>query len=265
MISAKTFAQEVAPASTSTAVNASETATVKIPADSQKQKSKANPLETKTLFNFKPGNGLKSIGFSAAPVSQFGTLGFQQGFNLSLHLNKQWAFGGTVLSNFRGNDRNGMGVSDRPRQSFAGFQVEFTPKPQALIYVSFPLIIGVIRIQDPNMYMNMDPQTNLPVNGQPYYQGQGGMMYHDDRDRDRDREDNFGFGNGPSAFGIQPGINLEVNVFKYGKLFGGVNYRFAAGKNSTADMKGISGQIGMKLGIFDKSISELKNSKKKKN
>jgi hypothetical protein len=31
-----------------------------------------------------------------------------------------------------------------------------------------------------------------------------------------------------------------------------VNYRFAAGKNSHSDMKGISGQIGLKLGLFDR-------------
>ena len=80
-------------------------------------------------------------------------------------------------------------------------------------------------------------------------------------DRDFD-DDHRMFNRGKAAFGIQPGVSLELNVFKYAKLFGAVNYRFAAGQNSTANMKGVSGQIGLKLGLFDRPFKAKISPKK---
>ena len=51
-------------------------------------------------------------------------------------------------------------------------------------------------------------------------------------------------------------------MFKYAKLFGAVNYRFVAGKNSQEDMNGDSGQIGLKLGIFDRPFKSKTSPKK---
>jgi hypothetical protein len=80
-------------------------------------------------------------------------------------------------------------------------------------------------------------------------------------DRDFD-DDHRMFNRGKAAFGIQPGVSLELNVFKYAKLFGAVNYRFVAGKNSQEDMNGVSGQIGLKLGIFDRPFKSKTSPKK---
>ena len=204
--------------------------------------------ELKTLFSLKKGSGLKSWGFTAGPVMQFGQLGVQQGFNFAIHVNNQWSFGAGVLGNMRGGENRNMSTILKPRQSFSGFQLEYTPKPNSLIHVSFPLMIGAIRSENPNNFLNSkNPQYGIP---------RPGYMNHDfDDDRGM-------FNRGRAAFGIQPGVSLELNVFKYAKLFGAVNYRFAAGKNSHEDMNGVSGQIGLKLGIFDRPFKAKTNPKK---
>ena len=208
--------------------------------------------ELNTLFSLKKGSGLKSWGFTAGPVVQFGQLGAQQGFNFALHVNNQWSLGAGVLGNMRGGDDRNMSTTLKPRQSFSGFQVEYSPKPNSLIHVSFPLMIGAIRSEDPNYLMNQNPQNINPQMGNP---GPGFM-------NQKDFDDDRGMFKGPTAFGIQPGVSLELNVFKYAKLFGAVNYRFAAGQNSTSDMKGVSGQIGLKLGVFDRPFKSKASPKK---
>lgn len=209
--------------------------------------------ELKTLFSMKKGSGLKSWGFTAGPVLQFGQLGAQQGFNFAIHVNNQWSFGAGALGNMRGSDDRNMSTTFKPRQSFSGFQLEYTPKPNSLIHVSFPLMIGAIRSEDPNHLMNQNPQyNNNPQLGTPRPR----FRKHDFDD------DHRMFNLGPGALGIQPGVSLELNVFKYAKLFGAVNYRFVASKNSTEDMNGVSGQIGLKLGSFDRPFKGKKSSKK---
>jgi hypothetical protein len=204
--------------------------------------------ELKTLFSMKKGSGLKSWGFTAGPVLQFGQLGAQQGFNFALHVNNQWSFGAVALGNMRGGgDNRNMPTSSKLRQSFSGIQVEYTPKPNALIHISFPLMIGAIRSENPNNIFNSQIKMGAPF---PKYM-----------DRDFD-DDHRMFNRGKAAFGIQPGVSLELNVFKYAKLFGAVNYRFVAGKNSTEDMNGVSGQLGLKLGVFDRPFKTKTSPKK---
>jgi hypothetical protein len=65
---------------------------------------------------------------------------------------------------------------------------------------------------------------------------------------------------------IQPGINLESNLFKYGKVFIGAKYRLAMGKSGTIDstnpipvttatqLNGFSINAGVKIGLFNYNI-----------
>ena len=64
--------------------------------------------------------------------------------------------------------------------------------------------------------------------------------------RDGDR-----FWGGPKSLGIQPGVQLELNVLKQVRLFGAANYRFAFGENRTPEMQGFVGSVGLKVGLFD--------------
>jgi hypothetical protein len=111
-------------------------------------------------------------------------------------------------------------------------------------------MIGAIRSEDPNRLMNQNPQYN---SNPPMGTQNPGHDFDDDHRK---------FNRGPGALGIQPGVSLELNVFKYAKLFGAVNYRFVAGKNSTEDMNGVSGQIGLKLGVFDRPFKSKTSPKK---
>lgn len=214
---------------------------------SKTDSTRNNPSKTElnTLFSLKLGTGLKSWGFTAGPVMQFGQLGAQQGVNFAIHINNQWSFGAGVLGNMGGEEKLNMNGSLKPRQSFSGFQLEYTPKPNSLIHISFPLMIGAIRSENQN---KIDlSQQQIPSQG---------IMPHDYDD------DHRMFDRGPAAFGIQPGVSLELNVFKYAKLFAAVNYRFAAGPNSNSDMKGISGQVGFKVGLFDRPLRKKIDVKK---
>ena len=73
--------------------------------------------------------------------------------------------------------------------------------------------------------------------------------------------------NGNEFFVIQPGINLEANLVKYVKIFGGVNYRFTSkivnSRNGNAtvndtitakQVSGITATIGLKFGLFDYNL-----------
>jgi hypothetical protein len=199
-----------------------------------------NKKEMKTLINtnFK----LKSWGISLAPVMQFGQMGKQSGLTAFVHLNQNWAIGMTMMSSLR--KRDDMGLSENLQQKFGGLHLEYTPKPNALVHVSFPLTIGMIaqeKYQSPILYVT-DPLNNSTP--------QRGSFDHN-RVGDRDWLDGF-----DKSFGIQPGINVEVNLFKYAKVFGGVNYRFAMGKFANENIQGIGGQFGFRFGVFNKAIKK---------
>lgn len=219
-----------------THANAQESTTpLVIKKDSSNQK-------VKTLFNSTGKNTIKSYGLSVSPIVQFGQMGTQAGMSAALHLNNAWEIGVSTLRSMRDEESN------RTPQAFHAFTVAYTPKANSLIHLSFPLAIGAIseqqiRISDPNAI----PDPN-PI-------GPNAMrMRGDFRDRDGFQ---MGF-RGPKALGIQPGVQVELNVLKNVRLFTAANYRFALGDNSTTDMQGFSGQVGLKLGIFDRKFGTKK-------
>ncbi len=191
--------------------------------------------EMKTLIN----SNLKftSWGVSVSPIMQFGHMGRQSGITALFHLNNSWGVGMSMMGSLRKEDPN-FGVIPQ-KQVFGGLHVEYTPKANALVHVSFPLTIGVIGEERLPMLYELDPTPNQNINYLP------GDMHN------RDNRNNF-----DKSFGIQPGVNLEVNLFKYAKLFGGVNYRFAMGQNANDHIQGLGGQFGFKFGLFNKAIKK---------
>lgn len=195
----------------------------------QDKKDAKTDSETKTLFKGGPSPKIKSIGLSFSPLVQFGQLGPQQGGALALHVNNKWEIGASFLGSMR--HRNEFYSNDL-RQNFSAFSLAYTPNANKLVHLSFPLLIGVIRYQDASM------MTGMP--------GPGG------------RFDNFYWRNGRNAFGLQPGINAELNVHKYIRLFAGANYRLAIGNDEIPELSGFSGQVGLKVGFFNHKISPKK-------
>lgn len=214
-------------------------------ANAQAQESTSSPIvikkdsisstKAKTLFSGLKKNPVQTFGFSISPIFQFGQIGPQAGLSTALHLNNSWEIGASVLRTFR--DEN----ATKSPQSFHAFTVAYTPKANSLIHVSFPLAIGIISTRGDRMDADFD---NINIRPQSM------KRRHDDHDDDR-----FGFGfRGNKAIGIQPGVQVELNVLKNVRLFTAANYRFAVGEHSTTDMQGFSGQFGLKLGIFDRKF-----------
>lgn len=183
----------------------------------------------KTLF--KP-HKLKSFGLSFQSQVLFGKGGPERGMGLQVHLNNKLSLGFASFNSMdRRDDRNGM--APEPRQRFSALTLEATPMANKVIHLSFPLAIG--RIQEDAPLMAYPAYLSSMMMPQP---GPGRGMNRNDR-------------RGPGTLGIQPGINLEVNLFKYVKVFGGANYRFAFGEEKTPGMSRAAGTLGVKVGVFD--------------
>lgn len=224
---------------TSSSLFAQNTSTI-----TSKDSSHSHKMETekmKTLFSDSKNFKLKSWGLSMSPLVQFGQLGKQRGFNFAFHANNKWAVGiAHIRSTGNGHEQmNYAGFTDKPETAFTALSLEYTVQSNSILHVSFPLMIGSIVTRDRDFLI------------QPAYKNQ----YDPQMDY---RWEHYNHYEGSKSLGIQAGINLELNVFKYVKLFTGVNYRFAAGKNSTSDMEGISGTVGLKLGLFDQKMGKKK-------
>jgi len=176
----------------------------------------------KTLF--KP-HKLTSFGLSFQSQLLFGKGGPERGMGFQLHLNNKLSLG---IASFNSMPRRDNGMQPDLRQRFTAFTMEATPMANKVFHLSFPLAIGRIQEESPiylygNLYSSSMPQPGrMSLNSQ-----------------------------GPRALGIQPGINLEVNLFKYVKVFGGANYRFAFGEEKTPGMSRAAGTLGVKVGVFD--------------
>ena len=208
----------------STQLNAQQTVLIK--QDSTKK--------IQTLFQGK----INSFGLSVSPTFQFGPMGPQAGMALALHLNNKWEIGGSFTRSLRGN-RDDFAMAPQLGQQFHALSIAYTAKANKLIHLSFPLLIGAITSRNEVAPIGiMDPNTQP----NPIIGGHGGM-----------REGGM-FWDGPKSLGIQPGVQLELNVLKHLRVFTGANYRFAVGENSTDAMRGFVGTVGLKVGLFDRSI-----------
>ncbi|MFA9198479.1 MAG: hypothetical protein ACEQSO_03430 [Aquirufa sp.] len=189
----------------------------------------------KTLF--KP-HKLTSIGVSFQFQMLFGKGGPERSMGFQVHLNNKLSLG---IASFNSNPRNDdpNRFADEPRRRFNALTMEITPMANKVFHLSFPLAIGRIQEEAPLYNYTHSYMSSMPQPG-PGFGGNWGR--------------NDPYGNGPRALGVQPGINLEVNLFKYVKVFGGANYRFAFGEEKTHGMAKAAGTIGVKVGVFDKRI-----------
>jgi len=190
--------------------------------------NKDTSSQMKTLF--KPAR-LQSFGLSFQSQVLFGKGGPERGMGFQVHLNNKLSLGIASFNSMRGRDG---GMQMDPQQRFSAFTMEVTPMANKVFHLSFPLAIGRI-------------QEEAPLMAYPAYLSSSMVMPQPGPGRGMNRNDR----RGPGTLGIQPGINLEVNLFKYVKVFGGANYRFAFGEEKTPDMSRAAGTLGVKVGVFD--------------
>ncbi len=179
---------------------------------------------------------IKSFGLSVSPTFQFGSMGPQAGMSVALHLNNSWEIGGSFTRTMRSHRNDYM--TGQLDQQFHALSIAYTAKANRLVHLSFPLLIGAIQTRDISPIAISDPN--------PMYSGYGGHYQTND------------FYRRPVSLGIQPGVQLELNVLKHLRVFTGANYRFALGDNSTAEMQGFVGTLGLKVGLFDRPVGKKK-------
>jgi hypothetical protein len=233
--------------------------------------------KTQTWFSgksVKPFKKLNYIGFFVSPEIGYG--GFAGGYSpadgmsASLLLNKKWAIGmGGYSTNYEYTPTK---LSSTKALNFnaqyGGLKLEYTPKPDAVVHVSFPLLIG-------GALANIDSVSNL--------QNRHEKFGKRDRDFGQRREgggrggrggdfggNNQDFEKGNMFFIVQPGIKLETNVFRFAKLYIGANYRIAAGKSElvttvpayiakSSQLNGLSVNFGAKVGVFDFDVRKKRH------
>lgn len=198
---------------------------------------------TRTLFKLiKP----QTLGLYVEPEMSYGQLrGSMTGFggaSAMLLLNKKWALGATAQMSLSDNFVP-KAVSPLVVQSFlAGGKIEYTPMPDALVHISFPLMVGVGEASADSL------GTKGERNGR----------YHDNGFLGQNHD------NSNAYVVVQPGIHLETNLMRFAKLYVGANYSLSfLTDNQTAllpanTMQGFSINAGLKLGLFDFKLNRKK-------
>jgi hypothetical protein len=187
------------------------------------------------------------IGFYIAPEFQYGQLknGFTGfgGNSFMLLINKKLGVG---LTSFRNMDRNYSPSGIAPlilSSDFKGIKFEYSVRGNKALHLSFPLTIGVARTTTDSIGMfygkNHDQMNEIPNAPHRSFENRSIYMF------------------------VMPGVQLEANVFKFMKVYAGVNYRLAwkdAMPNQLANstVEGLSANAGIKLGVFEVSTSKKK-------
>lgn len=209
---------------------------------------------TQTWFVWgKPFKKLQHLDLYVSPEVQFARLagGYAPvtGVSAMVSINKKWGVGAAAYSTFENYTPKKLSAAKAYNfdAQFGGLKLEYTPKPDARVHVSFPLLIGGARARIDSAGADKGDHSfgkkDLKRNGEGHV---GGHVGQEDK----------------VFFVIQPGINLETNVFRSLKLFAGANYRIAAGKNGSkvsnsvltpkaSQFNGLSASFGVKVVIFD--------------
>ena len=175
------------------------------------------PIETKTLLGLPK---IHFLGLYVAPEYQLAQLAGKftsmTGGSVMLLVNKKFAIGAsgfTTLDNFVPTQIS-QTKDFRLNNSFGGVRLEYTLNPNNAVHVSFPLLIGggMASIDSVNTHNN---QINSEANETHGRSEQNG---------------------GVSYFIVQPGVNVEANLFRYAKIFAGVSYRILAGADEGSEV-----------------------------
>ncbi len=231
---------------------------------------KVDENKMQTLFSGVNKNGQKTvkyIGLSFGSNAQYSMLAGQftpmAGASWLLHINKKWGIGaaayGTANNSFAPTAINAAKLLSL-RNGYGGLLLEYTPKPNAAVHVSFPLLIG-------GGMASVDSVSNSGRRN-----GLGSRNDRNDRNEMNRRN-----GNNVSFVVIQPGINIEANVLRYARVFVGASYRIvpsvmketATSTTTTAllptptasQLSGLNLTAGIRVGIFDYNLDRPKRVK----
>lgn len=215
---------------------------------------------------------LKYLGLSVGGEIQYSMLAGQftpmAGVSGMIHFNKKFGIGAaaysTLAENFAPTSLNATKALAL-NTMYGGLKLEFTPRPDAKVHVSFPLLVGVGMAQVDSLNSHdgqehdyhMDPVTGLENDQEDYDNHKGTHDY-----------------GGTDYFVIQPGVNLEVNLIRYVKFTLGASYRIvptvskgdantvAADPVLTASqLSGLNVTAGLRIGLFDYQLGRRRKNK----
>ena len=207
----------------------------------------------------------KYIGLYVAPEYQYGqaagVFNSYVGSSAMLIMNKKMAIGVTGFTNTQENFAPAKVSPLLLRSSFGGLKLEYTPRPNSAVHVTFPLVVGFGVAQlDSVSYTSI---KNPTIDSLDKEHGGGKGNHYNNGNDFGGKNSNRGISN--DYFIIQPGIQLEANIFRAVKLFGGVNYRIAfptetvTAPLANSTLSGLSANIGLKVGLFDFSTTKKRN------
>jgi hypothetical protein len=179
-----------------------------------------------------------------------------------------WAQGASGMLLF--NKKIGVGLSGYGTQRFVptlagntglsmrygvgGALLEYTVKPNSVLHITFPLLIGA-------GYARLD-------SGSSNYNHRGDGHNHNDTNNIATA---YYAGTSSNFAVIQPGIRAELNVVKIAKVYAGASYRIAtssalsyptattAATVGDAPLSGLSINAGIKIGLFDVDMKKKRH------
>jgi hypothetical protein len=177
--------------------------------------------------------GSSGYGGSSTPISTF---------SFSILFNKRLSLG-ALLSRQLNRSYTPLGISNtgaiRTRMDMVGVKIGYNFSPKRLINFTLPIQFGLGSMQ-------VDSIAKITTN--EIYDGHRGQ-YHG---RGLRSDATFGF--------VSPGIEVNLNLFKYGIFYVGSHYRIATNVSNdantdyvfkTSDIGGLSFLAGVKLGLFE--------------
>ncbi len=202
---------------------------------------------------------LKKIGLYVSPEIGFGqyagaTTPIAGGSAMFL-LNNKWAIGGAVSRTLM-HDFAPTGISTAKdlglEVNTAGLKVEYSFGANKVFHLTMPVTFGVGGFSIDSLNPTSVPAIDSTDTG-----------FHDGHHKGIGRHNFGGRNEFNNYFGfITPGLNLEVNLMKFAKVYVGASYRIATNlKNNTGyttvaanDFSGINFVIGTKLGLFEYKV-----------
>lgn len=194
----------------------------------------------RTLFQRAP---LRTLGIYVAPEVQYGASYGDYtpytGASAALVFNQRWEIG---VAGYRSALDNFSPSSVAPlyaRSMYGGLRLGYTFRPSSLVHVGVSLLGG-------GGYGRTSSSTR----------GSRGDFHN--RDFTRDSLNGNGYGV------VQPAIALEMNLFRWAKLFANAGYRFAFAETTptTNALQGAVGSVGLKLGIFDWNVRRRRDAER---
>lgn len=188
--------------------------------------------EMQTLFGSKKGFG-GYLGFNMKMAEVNGEEALLTGGEVSFVLNRSMNIGfegyGMVTELRSGNFSDNLDPL-YVQFGYGGLHLEPVLASESLIHLTLPILLGAGGIGETQRPIFEEDQGEISVNSDPYY--------HD--------SDYF--------LVAEPGLNLELNVFRFMRMTAGASYRFTtdfdlAGMDRS-DINGWNANLGLRIGWF---------------